>query len=307
MNKINIRGVNHYYEFTKSESYDSSKPILVFIHGWLLSGQYWTPLIDQLKHQYSCLVYDLRGFGASQILSSSTEESDEKNQLLSKNKSFSLHSYAEDLKELLTQLNIQNAWLIGHSLGGSIALWGADICSDIVEGVICVNAGGGIYLQEEFERFRKAGENLVKFRPQWLLKIPFFDFIFAIMMVKKPLKLRWGKQRLKDFLFADEKAAIGSLLESTTEDEVHYLPQIVARLNQPVYFIAGKQDQIMETQYVKHLASFHTLFQHHQQNVYEINDCGHFAMLEQTKLVAEYTFNIIQSNKIKINPNKMLR
>lgn len=310
MNKINIRGVDHCYQFTKSESSDSSKPVLVFIHGWLLSYQYWTPLIDQLKHQYSCLAYDLRGFGASQLSSLSiTQRNSEKNQLLPEtlSLSFNLQNYAEDLKELLIQLNIKKAWLIGHSLGGSIALWGADICSDIVEGVICVNAGGGIYLKEQFERFRNAGKNLVKFRPQWFLKIPFFDFIFARMMVKKPLKIQWGKQRLQDFLFADEKAAIGSLLESTTEDEVHYLPQIVARLNQPVYFVAGKQDQIMETQYVKHLASFHTLFQNHQQNVYEINECGHFAMLEQTKLVAEYTFNIIQAHETNIKPNKMLR
>jgi 2-succinyl-6-hydroxy-2,4-cyclohexadiene-1-carboxylate synthase len=298
MKKINIRGVDHFYQFTESQSSDSSKPVLVFIHGWLLSYQYWTPLIDQLKHQYSCLAYDLRGFGASQQgFLPLTEE----NQLLPKNSSFNLQSYTKDLKELLTQLNIKKAWLIGHSLGGSIALWGADICHDIVEGVICINAGGGIYLKEEFERFRKAGENLVKFRPQWFLKIPFFDLIFARMMVKKPLSIQWGKQRLKDFLFADEKAAIGSLLESTTEDEVHYLPQIVARLTQPVYFIAGKQDQIMETQYVKHLASFHTLFKNHHQNVYEINECGHFAMLEQTKLVAEYTLNTILSyeNNIK--------
>jgi 2-succinyl-6-hydroxy-2,4-cyclohexadiene-1-carboxylate synthase len=310
MNKINIRGVDHFYQFTESESADSSKPILVFIHGWLLSYQYWTPLINQLKHKYSCLAYDLKGFGESQLPSSFIkQENSEKNQPLLTNLplSFNLHSYAEDLKELLIQLNIKKAWLIGHSLGGSIALWGADVCCDMVEGVICVNAGGGIYLKEEFERFRKAGENLIKFRPQWFLNIPFFDLIFARMMVKKPLEIQWGKQRLKDFLFADEQAAIGSLLESTTEDEVHYLPQIVSRLRQPVYFIAGKQDQIMETQYVKHLASFHHLFQRCEQNVYEIDECGHFAMLEQTELVTEYTFNIIQTHQKNISRNKMLR
>ncbi|MBL1210320.1 alpha/beta hydrolase [Geminocystis sp. GBBB08] len=310
MNQINIRGVDHFYQFIESESAESSKPVLVFIHGWLLSYQYWIPLINQLKGEYSCLAYDLKGFGSSRLPSSfMTQNNGDNNQLFSENipLCFNLHSYAQDLKELLTKLKIHKAWLIGHSLGGSIALWGADICNDIVQGVICINAGGGIYLKEEFERFRKAGENLVKFRPQWFLKIPFFDFIFARMMVKKPLEITWGKQRLKDFLFADEKAAIGSLLESTTEDEVHYLPQIVARLSQPVYFIAGKQDQIMETQYVKHLASFHCLFQDHQRNVYEIDQCGHFAMLEQTELVSKYTFSLIQANQNNISPNKMLR
>ncbi|BAQ63300.1 alpha/beta fold hydrolase [Geminocystis sp. NIES-3709] len=302
MNKINIRGVDHFYEFTKSTSPDISSPVLVFIHGWLLSHQYWTPLIDRLKHKYSCLTYDLKGFGASQLPSLENKFPNSELSFC-----FDLHSYAQDLKELLEKLEIKKAWLIGHSLGGSIALWGADICNDMIEGVICINAGGGIYLKEEFERFRKAGENLVKFRPSWLLHLPFFDFIFSRMMVKRPLNLQWGKCRLQDFICANEQAAIGSLLDSTTENEVHYLPQIVARLSQPVYFIAGKQDQIMEPQYVKHLASFHHLFQCHQDNVYEIEECGHFAMLEQTDLVTNYTKKIIQQYHTNICQDKMLR
>ena len=209
---------------------------------------------------------------------------------------FSLEDYSQDLKELLQQLKIKKAWLIGHSLGGSVALWGADICPEIIEGVICINAGGGIYLQEEFNRFRKAGESLVKFRPSWLLNVPLLDLIFARMMVKRPLARHWGKQRLKDFLGANQQAAIGSLLESTTEEQVHYLPQIVSRLSQPVHFIAGKQDFVMEVKYVKHLASFHNLFHDHEKNVYEIDNCGHFAMLEQTVEVSQRTLEVIQEH-----------
>lgn len=283
MEKINIRGVDHYYKFFKTQE-DSRKPVLVFIHGWLLSHSYWLPLMDAIKHEYSCLTYDLKGFGLSQW---------DGNSHSFHNGDFDLSSYAHDLQILLEQLGIEKAWLVGHSLGGSVALWTADICKDKVTGVFCVNAGGGIYLQEEFERFRKAGENLVKFRPSWFMNVPLFDVIFSRMMVKRPLSRQWGKQRLRDFVFANEQAAIASLLESTTEEQVHYLPQIVSRLEQPVYFIAGKQDQVMEVQYVKHLASFHHLFQHHQKNVYEIDDCGHFAMLEHTLQVRDYMLGIM--------------
>ncbi len=293
MNKITIRGVDHYYQFTQNSSIDPSKPVLVFIHGWLLSHTFWNPLIDLLKNQYTCLAYDLKGFGDSKLPQDKPIPTD----LVSSTPLFSLEDYSYDLKELLTQLNIEKAWLIGHSLGGSVALWCADMCPKIVEGVICVNAGGGIYLQEEFNRFRKAGENLVKFRLSWLLNVPLLDLVFARMMVKFPLARHWGKQRLKDFLGADASAAIGSLLESTTEEQVHYLPQIVARLSKPVHFIAGKQDSVMEIQYVKHLASFHELFCDRQRNVHEIDDCGHFAMLEHTTKVYEYTLHIIKEEQ----------
>ena len=289
MSKINIRGVDHYYQFANNSSGDSSKPVLVFIHGWLLSHKLWNPLIEQLKGKYPCLAYDLKGFGESRLPISN---------FTNNNSSipFSLQDYSQDLSELLAKLKIDKAWLIGHSLGASVALWGANICPEIIEGVICVNAGGGIYLQEEFSRFRKAGENLVKFRPPWLLKIPFLDLVFARMMVKKPLTKQWGKQRLKDFIIADEQAALGSLLESTTEEQVHYLPRIVAQLSQPVHFIAGKEDFVMESKYVKHLASFHNLFYDNQKNVYEVDDCGHFAMLEKTGEVFERTLKVIQEH-----------
>jgi pimeloyl-ACP methyl ester carboxylesterase len=37
----------------------------------------------------------------------------------------------------------------------------------------------------------------------------------------------------------------------------------------------------MEPKYVRHLASFHPLFQGCDENVIEIPDCGHLAMVEQ--------------------------
>lgn len=286
MPTLTISGVPHVYELIPTPK-PESKPVLVFIHGWLLSRHYWQPVIEQLSEEYSCLIYDLRGFGQSQPIQ---EES----------ASYSLTAYAHDLKQLLKQLEITQAWLIGHSLGGSIALWGADGYEEVVKGVIGINAGGGIYLKEEFERFRKAGEQIVKFRPSWLSFVPFLDVIFARMMVETPLALQWGKQRVKDLAIADKRAALGSLLDSTTESEVHSLPQLVSRLKQPIYFFAGQQDQVMELKYVRYLASFHWLFDYQGVNIIELPNCGHFAMLEQTELLADKIKTILQENQEKI-------
>lgn len=122
----------------------------------------------------------------------------------------------------------------------------------------------------------------------WLAHMPGLDWLFARANVAQPLARRWGKQRLVDFVTAAAQAALGSLLESTVEEEVHRLPQLVARLQQPVYFVAGRQDTLMEPQYVNHLASFHPLFRDSAQNVTELPSCGHLAMLEQTDLLANH-------------------
>ncbi len=276
MPTLELAGVPHHYQQSGSGR-DSSAPTLVFVHGWLLSHHYWSPLVEVLSHQYPCLSYDLRGFGDSQISPSDGEQ----------NHSYSLEAYGRDLADLLEKLDITNAWLVGHSLGGSVAIWAAHLYPEKVKGVVCVNAGGGIYLKKEFDTFRSAGERLLNFRPPWLAKLPLLDIAFSRLMVQKPLGRKWGKQRLLDFVRANETAARGSLLESTTESEVHLLPKLVAELSQPMYFLAGKQDQVMELRYVQYLASFHTLFSTQGQNVIEIEDCGHFAMLEQLTVVAD--------------------
>ncbi|MGB7441547.1 MAG: alpha/beta hydrolase [Coleofasciculaceae cyanobacterium] len=294
---IDIRGTKHAYELTPPSA--SSTPVLVFIHGWLLSRSYWQELIERLAPDYQCLTYDLRGFGESKLptpetknklshLNSkfSTAETQTQAETIKSNlNGYTLASYAKDLGLLLQELGIERAWLVGHSLGGSIALWGASLLPEQVLGVICLNAGGGIYLKEEFERFRAAGEQLVKLRRRWFSYVPLLDLLFARTQVASPLARHWGRQRLIDFVTADTEAALRSLLDSTTEAEVHFLPQVVSQLQQPAYFIAGVQDKVMEPKYVHHLASFHSLFQGCGNNVIEIPGCGHFAMVEQPDAV----------------------
>jgi pimeloyl-ACP methyl ester carboxylesterase len=291
---IEIAGVPHVYELTPP-SPDPAAPVLIFIHGWLLSRNYWQPLIDKLTRHYQCLIYDLRGFGDSQL--PKAERLADSADLEIERSAYSLVAYAEDLHLMLQKLEIQKAWLIGHSLGGSIALWGASCCGAKIEGVICLNSGGGIYIKEEFERFRSAGQQLVKNRPKWLCYLPLMDWLFARAMVARPLSRCWGRQRLIDFLRADYEAALGSLLDSTTEAEVHLLPQVVSRLSQPVYFIAGDKDSVMEPRYVRHLASFHSLFECKGNNVIEIADCGHLSMVEQPEAVADKILSILLAHQ----------
>jgi 2-succinyl-6-hydroxy-2,4-cyclohexadiene-1-carboxylate synthase len=324
---ICIHGFSHAYEL--SEPTDSPT-VLVFVHGWLLSRAYWQPVIERLSPRFQCLSYDLRGFGESQLKASeeqsvafSARTSERaiasrspqevaiapKNPLPSPSSrprvelatseppTYSPAAYAQDLNALLYSLNITRAWLIGHSLGGAIALWAADQNQKTTLGVICINAGGGIYIKKEFEKFRAAGQQIIKFRPRWLASMPPLNVLLsgalARMSVAQPLSRFWGKQRLLDLLVAQPEAAIGALLESTTETEVHLLPQVVARLQQPVHFIAGVNDTVMEPKYVRHLASFHPSFECCGSNVNQIADCGHLAMLEQPEAVADEIWRIL--------------
>ncbi|MEO0803520.1 MAG: alpha/beta hydrolase [Cyanobacteria bacterium J06642_2] len=266
---VAIRSADHAYQYRPAPD---GAPTLVFIHGWMLSRHYWQPLCDRLHDDYGYLTYDLRGFGDSG---------------LGRTDSFSLQSYASDLVELVDALGLSKVWLVGHSMGGSIALWAADLAPAVVSGIMCVNAGGGIYIKDEFEKFRRFGTQLVKMRSPWMVWLPGLSWYFGRDSVFEPLAKRWGRQRVRDFLAAHPTAATGALLDTTTEGEVHLLPQVVARLQQPAIFIAGENDAIMEPKYVHHLASFHRDYGACGDNMVELERCGHLAMLEQSERVAD--------------------
>ena len=90
MPTIKILGVSHTYELTSYPS-NSSAPVLIFVHGWLLSRQYWSPLIKRLSKKYSCLIYDIRGFGDSQPIKGFSSQN------LQISSPYALETYAKDL------------------------------------------------------------------------------------------------------------------------------------------------------------------------------------------------------------------
>lgn len=298
MPQISVFNVPHEYQLSTPS--EMSREGVVFIHGWMLSQCYWRPVLDGLGAQFSCLTYDLRGFGKSAIAIGDREVGPEGSlqPILEDDRvsPYSLAAYAQDLGELLRQLRLERVWLVGHSLGGSIALWAAKLFPQWVQGVICVNAGGGVYLPAEFQKFRQAGQQIVRWRSPWLKSMPLMDVALTRMMVHAPIERAWGKQRLVDLLAAHPEAAIGALLDSTTEEEVHRLPQVVASLRQPVYFIAGGNDTVMAEQYVRHLASFHWLFDSPESNVVILPECGHLAMVEQSKALADQIRQFVEGS-----------
>ncbi|WP_052050654.1 alpha/beta fold hydrolase [Leptolyngbya sp. KIOST-1] len=285
-----VFGVSHYYELTGA----GRSPVLVFIHGWLLSHRYWRPVIDSLASHYTCLSYDLRGFGESRYgLENFSGGVPAAAAALGATASpYGLGAYAHDLAMLLEQLDLGPVWLVGHSLGGSIALWMAHCYPQQVQGVVCLNAGGGIYLEREFQQFRQAGQYIVSWRRSWL-RHTLLPLLLTRMMVQRPLDYDWGRDRCIDLLQADTAAALGTLLESTTEAEVHLLPRLVAALRVPTYFLAGRQDRVMNTRYVHHLAGYLPMAGEGQTPVIELENCGHLAMLEQPQVVANVLRNIL--------------
>ncbi|MGD1914452.1 MAG: alpha/beta fold hydrolase, partial [Rivularia sp. (in: cyanobacteria)] len=168
---IKVRGIEHYYEWIrKSDSLE--KPVMVFIHGWAGSARYWETTAEILSEQFDCLLYDMRGFGRSrgkpildsQPLQEGTEAVTEL--------TYELEEYAEDLAILLDALQLQRVYINAHSMGASIATLFLNCYQERVEKAILTCSGIFEYDKKAFDAFHKFGGYVVKFRPQWLGKIP---------------------------------------------------------------------------------------------------------------------------------------
>ena len=99
---------------------------LVFLHGILGRGRNWLGLAKKLSSSHQCLVFDQRGHGQS----------------MKPDKGYQLHDYVEDLKNLLDQLSWSGPInLVGHSMGGRVALAFADRYPNRVQRLCIVDIG----------------------------------------------------------------------------------------------------------------------------------------------------------------------
>ena len=103
------------------EDHGSGKPV-VLIHGWPLSGRSWEAQVPALVAAgYRVVAYDRRGFGASSQPWSG----------------YDYDTFAADLNGLMTELDLNDATLVGFSMGGGevaryIAKYGTDRVSTAV-------------------------------------------------------------------------------------------------------------------------------------------------------------------------------
>ncbi len=201
----------------------AERPLLVGLHGWLLSGRLWQPLERQLAPRWELWCPDLPGFGARPR---------------PRGLQPSLASYGRWLSEELGQRAAgRPVVLLGHSLGGSVALHAAPLLGEQLVGLVQIAAGGGVYQPRPFAQVRRGGSLFLRWRPGWLAQLP-------------------GTAAIRSPLQADQRAARGLLACSTNRGAVRQLPRLTHGLTVPSLWMAGSRDSVMEPRYVRHLAGY---------------------------------------------------
>ncbi len=101
-------------------------PPVVLIHGITGSSEQWLPVMDPLAESFTVLAPDLLGHGES-----AKPRGD-----------YSLGAYASGIRDLLVGLEVPAATIVGHSLGGGIAMQFAYQFPERCERLVLVSSGG---------------------------------------------------------------------------------------------------------------------------------------------------------------------
>jgi pimeloyl-ACP methyl ester carboxylesterase len=190
-------GLIHY------EAMGRGRPLL-FIHGWLGSWRYWVPAMEELSSRNRTYALDLWGFGDSDKLSMY----------------YNVESYVELLVGFLDKLGVWSVPVVGHTLGGLVALLFASQYPERVSQVMGVGVPlVGTDINRSLSGFSGNGEELER------LVARRADFPEVSVEARK----------------ADSAAVANSMRSALAQD----LRSVLAPLQVPVLLVYGGEDALI--------------------------------------------------------------
>ena len=102
----------------------SGSPHLLFVHGWCCNHTYWRDQIPHFAKKHRVVGVDLRGHGES-------DKPDE---------DYGIPAFVDDLAWLIKELHLDKPVVIGHSMGGTIALNLARKHPELTSAIILVDS-----------------------------------------------------------------------------------------------------------------------------------------------------------------------
>ncbi|MCS6879775.1 MAG: alpha/beta hydrolase [Oscillochloridaceae bacterium] len=245
------------------EVFGRGKPVL-FLHGWLGSWRYWFPTMEVVARQFRTYSFDFWGFGDSRR--KRTRES--------------IQAYSEQVIRFLDALGIDRLMLVGHSMGGMVALKTAINYPERIQRVVTVGAPID-------------GDSL-----SWLLKLtdrPFLADVFA----RTPLLRRC---LFRFFLGQTNDPAVKEVIDDSVKSSADTLRYAVSsmwrtdlrpelpRLRVPALVVHGGRDDIVNPDQLDLFANVPTA------RIFPMPRSRHFPFLDEAATFNEALLSFLQED-----------
>ncbi len=226
--------------------YGQGEPAIVLIHGWACDSSYWREQLADLQAKYTTVTLDLAGHGES-----------------GRNRAdWSMANYGRDVAAVVQHLPNRKIVLVGHLMGGPVALEAAPLVGRRLIGVVGVDTFTGLGLPPPARQTLE--KEIAPFRS---------DFVgymhrFVPLLFAKSANPAVVREVADDMSREPPRIAIASLIGLNTLDFDTLLPQI----HVPIIAIdsdAGRTAN--EARIRKIYPAFRAI---------TLKDAGHFLMLE---------------------------
>lgn len=244
------------YKNEKVTFFDKGKgKVVVLLHGYLGSHRIWEQTIHDLSRSYRVIAIDLPGHGGTECVGYA----------------HSMELMAKCVKSVLDTLRVKKYVLVGHSMGGYVALAFADLFPDNLRG-LCLYHSTAYADSDEKKRDRLRAINAVKANRS--------------IYTKATIKNLFATKNLK---YLKEEIAFATAIARATSQKgiiaaLHGMKDrprrdiILGLVEYPIMMVIGQQDNILpyeqlleQTQLIKNKT---TLYLEHD---------GHFGFLESPK------------------------
>lgn len=196
------------------------KPI-IFIHGFAEDAGIWKYQVEALSEQNMCIVVELPGCGASAMIQDV----------------ITIDALAMLVKDILDQESIRQAIVVGHSMGGYIALAMADLFPEYIEKLVLVHTTAAADDELKIANRRKSIQLIRNNGKEVFLKAMVPNLYATTSLQKIDADIQ---QHLTSALAISSEVLIAyyeAMINRT--DRKH----VLTRWNKPVLWIIGKEDQ----------------------------------------------------------------
>ncbi|WP_205501610.1 alpha/beta fold hydrolase [Rufibacter psychrotolerans] len=229
-------------------------PTLVFLHGFCESQDLWTDFVKPLTDQFRVVTLDLPGHGQSSVP-----------------ESFSMASQAQRVHETLQALNVNKCLLVGHSMGGYVALAFAEKYPEKLRGLCLFHSSALPDSEEKKENRNKTMEFVQKHGLEKFMD----SFVAPLFAAANRDKCQKAIEKMQAIGKATPVETVLGCLQAMRDRQDRTL--VLKEASFPVLFMVGKEDPAVPLE-----AALQQCHLPAQSMAYFMGQVGHMGMLEKT-------------------------
>ena len=233
---------------------------ILLIHGYLESIEVWDNLISKLAQTYRIIAFDVPGHGISEV----------------KGEIHTMPFLAETAAALLDKISIDKVTVVGHSMGGYVALALAKLRPDLCEKLVLLHSTPDPDNTEKMDFRAREIKVITDGRKELLSKVnPGKSFA-------KDNRIKFAEfiSDLSLQVMITEDEGIIALLNGMAERED--MNDIIDNMGENAMMVFGKKDEFMPLEYCESLAE-----KHPKAKILWLENSGHCGYVEEENLFIE--------------------